>query len=160
MRTFVLLISALAASNAGAAEITVKSVVAEMNVRRIAAGLPALRADDRLTQAADDRMRDMEEQSYWSHVAPDGRRPFERLRPRGYDFYYAGENLAAGFETTELLVDSWMESKGHRENILSPIYQDCGVSILEGSTTRRATGMSIVVLFGRLKAPPVQEASK
>jgi uncharacterized protein YkwD len=154
MRKIVLVAVALIAASSAASEITVKSVVDEMNARRSEAGLPALRADERLTDAADDRMRDMEERSYWAHVSPEGRRPFEWLRPRGYDFYYAGENLAAGFETTRLLVDSWMESKGHRENIMSPIYQDCGVAILDGSTVKRATGRSVVVLFGRLKTNP------
>jgi uncharacterized protein YkwD len=160
MRKFVILAAGLLAATAGAAEITVKTVVAEMNVRREAAGLPPLRSDDRLANAASDRMRDMEDQQYWAHVAPDGRRPFEWLRPRGYDFYYAGENLATGFETAEVLVESWMESKGHRDNIMSPIYQDCGVAIIDGSTVKRASGRSVVVLFGRLKTPPTQEAAK
>lgn len=160
MRRFLVLVLAFLATSAIASEITRQSVVSEMNARRIAAGLPPLRAELRLEKAADDRIRDMEEQSYWAHVSPDGRSPFEWLRPRGYNFHYAAENLAAGFETTELLVESWMESKGHRQNILSPVYQDCGVAVLEGLTTGRATGKSIVVLFGRLPdvVPTVSEA--
>ena len=63
-------------------------------------------------------------------------------------FLLAGENLATGFETTELLVTGWMESPGHRDNILSPHFEDCGIAIIDGLTTRRATGKSIVVMFG------------
>ena len=149
MRKLMLLAIALVASTTFAADITRESVVSEMNVRRATLGLPALREDSRLDLAADDRVNDMEELSYWAHVAPDGRKPFEWLRPRGYQFRYAGENLASGFDTVEVLVDAWMESKGHRQNILSPIYHDCGVSIIEGATMGRASGKSIVVMFGR-----------
>jgi uncharacterized protein YkwD len=139
---------ALVAAPAFAVDITPASVVAAMNEQRAQAGLRPLRADPRLDAAAGDRMRDMEEQSYWAHEAPDGRSPFVWLRPRGYLFRFAGENLAAGFETTELLVGGWMESKGHRENILSADYEDCGVAIIDGGTMRRVTGKSVVVLFG------------
>ncbi|MBK5260830.1 MAG: hypothetical protein JJE51_14665 [Thermoanaerobaculia bacterium] len=153
MRTAMILIATLAATAVSAAEITLDNVVAQMNVRRAAAGLPPLAADERLCHAAEDRMRDMEDQGYWAHISPDGRSPFEWLRPRGYIFAYAGENLAAGFETAEVLVDGWMESEGHRDNIMSPIYKDCGIAIIEGATTGRATGRSIVVLFGRPMNP-------
>ena len=144
-----LVILLLTANRAGAADITLESVVEQMNAYRTAAGLDPLRADERLTRAATMRMRDMEDLGYWDHVAPDGRSPFDMIRPTGYRFQAAGENLARGFETVELLVQSWMESKGHRANILSPVYQDCGIAVLEGSTMGRATGRSIVVLFGR-----------
>ena len=150
MRSLMLFVVAMTlVMPAVAAEITREAVVAEMNVHRTAAGLPPLREDDRLIRVANLRMRDMEELGYWAHVAPDGRSPFELLRPSGYLYQSAGENLASGFETAELLVQSWMESKGHRENILSPVYQDCGVAIIEGATTGRSTGRSVIVMFGR-----------
>lgn len=151
MRNLLVLFAALAATSAFAADITRASVVAEMNVRRAAFGLSPLHEDARLDSAADDRITDMEDLDYWGHVAPDGREPFVWFRPHGYDYQFAGENLASGFDTVEILVDAWMESKGHRENILSPLYADCGVGIVDGSTTGRATGKSIVVLFGRQK---------
>lgn len=104
-------------------------------------------------------MHDMEDLGYWAHESPDGRAPFVWLRPRGYVYSNAGENLASGFETSEVLVESWMESPGHRDNILSPMYMDCGVAIIDGATTGRATGKSIVVLFGRQMVMPVESAS-
>lgn len=157
MRSVLILAMLAAAVSAAAAEITIETVVAEMNIHRAAAGLPPLRHDDRLLRAADSRMRDMEELAYWGHIAPDGRSPFEVIRPNGYEFRYAGENLAAGFETAEVLVQSWMESKGHRANILSPLYQDCGVSIIDGATTGRSVGRSVVVLFARPISPSSQD---
>jgi len=130
-------------------DITRDSVVAEMNRVRREAGLGPLREDVRLDGAADDRMKDMEDLGYWAHVAPDGRKPFTWYEGRGYKYSNAGENLACGFETAEVLIDSWMESPGHRDNILSPLYQDCGIAIIDGSTKGRAAGKSIVVVFGR-----------
>jgi uncharacterized protein YkwD len=162
MRTlFALLLCSLLAPFAGASpnEITVENVVRLMNDWRASEGLQPLRQDDRLMLAAGDRMRHMEEESFWSHRSPDGVTPFVWLRVRAYDFRNAGENLATGFETASLLVQSWMESPGHRANIMSDVYQDCGVAIIEGSTRGPATGKSVVVLFGRKKAEASQIAS-
>ena len=134
-----------------ASDITRASVVAAMNDYRAQHNLPALREDVRLDAAAGDRMKDMEDQGYWAHQSPNGRSPFVWLALRGYEFHYAGENLATGFETTGLLVIGWMESPGHRANILSPHFEDCGIAIIDGLTTRRGTGKSIVVMFGETR---------
>ena len=153
MKRLVLLLLFVAAP-AFASEITNASVVAAMNEQRAHAGLPPLREDPRLDAAAADRMRDMEELSYWGHESPDGRSPFMWLALRRYPFRFAGENLATGFETTELLLDGWMGSKGHRENILSPDYEDCGVAIIDGGTVKRSPGKSVVVMFGSVRPEP------
>ena len=153
MRTLLIVAATLVSFAASAAEITRQTVLEQMNARRISKLLPPLREDARLTLAAEDRMRDMEDLGYWAHVAPDGRSPFEWIKPRGYDYWFAGENLATGFETAEVLVDGWMESEGHRDNIMGPLYQDCGIAIIEGATTGKSTGKSIVVLFGRHRLP-------
>ena len=121
-----------------------------MNLQRAAHHLPALREDRRLDAAADDRVRDMLSLGYWAHVAPDGRAPFDALLPRGYSFVAAAENLAAGFENLHRMMEGWMDSAGHRANILSEEYVDCGVAVLDGTTTHRWThGKSVVVLFGK-----------
>jgi len=142
------------AAPAFASEITNASVVAAMNEQRAHAGLPPLREDPRLDAAAADRMRDMEELGYWAHESPDGRSPFLWLALRRYPYRFAGENLATGFETTELLVDGWMGSKGHRENILSPDYAHCGIAIIDGGTAKRTAGRSVVVMFGSVRPEP------
>lgn len=132
-------------------EITAENVIALMNAHRAEHGLPPLRGDERLMKAAADRMRHMEDESFWSHESPDGVSPFVWLRVRDYDFRAAGENLASGFETARLLVTSWMESPGHRANILSSDYDECGLAIIDGSTLGPATGRSVVVLFATKK---------
>jgi uncharacterized protein YkwD len=130
-------------------EITTANVLALMNEYRAEAGLGPLRAHARLDEAATDRMRHMEEEAYWDHTSPNGISPFVWLRVRAYDYQAAGENLASGFETARLLVSSWMESPGHRANILSTMYEECGIAIIDGSTKGPANGKSVVVLFAR-----------
>ena len=134
--------------------ITAANVTALMNEYRAEAGLPPLRIDPSLTAAAEARMRDMAEGEWWGHQAPDGTPPFVHI-PVDYDYAFAAENLAAGFDTAGLLVLSWMESSGHRANILGAKYADCGIAVLEGSTKGPSTGKSIVVLFGRRKVQMV-----
>jgi len=86
---------------------------------------------------------------YWGHDPPDGSSPFIWLRLNRYHYLQVGENLAVGLESPEILVDAWMASPGHRGNILSPDYQDVGIAFIDGGTTGRRAGKSVVVLFAR-----------
>jgi uncharacterized protein YkwD len=129
-------------------EINVANVAVLMNEYRAEANLPPLHVDPSLTIAAEARMREMADGEWWGHEAPDGTPPFAYI-PVDYDYAFAGENLAAGFETARLLVQSWMESPGHRANIMGVQFADCGIAIIEGRTKGPAMGKSIVVLFGR-----------
>ena len=156
MRSTALLTAAVAllfALPLSASEITRDAIVAAMNACRTKAGVAPLREEPRLEAAAEDRMTDMEDQGYWGHESPQGTSPFVWLRPHGYEYRFAGENLATGFDTTELLLQGWMESPGHRENILSPDYSDCGIAIIDGGTVGPKDGKSVVVLFGTAKNP-------
>ena len=128
-------------------EITAANVLRLMNEYRASEGLAPLHGDERLDLAAADRMHQMEEESFWSHESPRGESPFQWLGRHAYHYRSAGENLAYGFETARLLVQSWMESRGHRANILSADYEDCGIAIIDGSTLGPSTGKSIVVMF-------------
>ena len=141
-------------------DISAQSVLEQMNFYRAVQGLPPLTLDPRLMIAADDRMRKMEEEKYWAHQSPEGVGPFAGLVTRGYDHSHAGENLANGFETAEVLVTAWMESPGHRANILNDNFVHAGIAIIEGSTLGRMTGKSVVVLFAREKLRTVPYARK
>jgi uncharacterized protein YkwD len=145
------------APHGGRTPITPETVLAEMNRVRALAGIGTFREDPRLRAAADDRMKDMLELAYWSHQSPDGNSPFVFVTPRGYRHRELGENLASGFESAELLVASWMESKGRRENMMNPAFTDVGIAVIDGSTTKRAAGRSVVVIFGReIVAEPIR----
>lgn len=153
--TALILLTLIAAREPGEAidrnaPVTVENVVAEMNRWRAFYDLEPLENDHRLNLAAQDRIIDMEERSYWAHQHPtEGGSPFVWIRGRGYVYRAAGENLAAGYETTVGLVASWMTSPGHRANILHPEFEDVGIAWIEGGTTHRMTGRSIVVLFAK-----------
>ena len=126
-----------------------------MNVYRERHSLAPLIEDSRIDAAAADRMTEMSELGYWAHVSPSGDLPFRLMRQHGYNYSRAGENLAKGFETAEVLVEAWMESEGHRANILSSAYEHAGIAIIEGATERRAIGKSVVVMFGREMVIPL-----
>lgn len=152
--TFALVLALFSgALTSGASEITKATVLRELNASRTKYALAPFVIDPRLELAAGDRMEDMEELGYWAHISPDGRSPFLWLARRGYPLRTAGENLATGFETAEVLVDAWMESRGHRANILSPEYDNVGIAIIDGSSTGRSSGRSIVVLFASEQVP-------
>ena len=136
-------------------EITPETVVAEMNVYRAENHLPPLRLDAKLTRAAESRMQDMIDGEWWNHESPEGTSPFLWLTSVDYDYAFAAENLAAGFETVPVLVEAWMESPGHRANIMGAQYAECGIAIIDGSTKGKALGKSVVVMFGRKKVPQV-----
>ena len=150
----VVVLFAFRAFGSDANEISAANVTALMNEYRAEAGLPPLRLDPSLTRAAEARMNDMAEGGWWSHRSPEGTSPFVHI-PLDYSYAFAAENLAAGFETTGLLVASWMESPGHRANILGVNFADCGIAVLDGSTTGPAMGRSVVVLFARRQVAPV-----
>lgn len=153
-RMFLVLLLAFRAFAGDENEITPENVVALMNAYRAEASLPPLHIDRSLTIAASARMQEMADGEWWGHEAPDGTPPFAYI-PIEYDYAFAAENLAAGFDTAPLLVQSWMESPGHRSNIMGVQYADCGIAVLEGSTKGPAMGKSVVVLFGRRRVQTV-----
>lgn len=131
-----------------AEELSRGSVLAAMNEHRDRRGLPPLHRNVRLDAAASDRIRDMFEQGYFDHVAPDGTQPFVWIRHRGYRFATVGENLASGQRGARQVVDQWMRSKGHRANILGD-FEDVGIAIAKGSPTGRSRGYTFVAMYGR-----------
>ncbi len=89
-----------------------------VNAHRAAASCPALRADDQLARAATLHAQDMVDQGYFSHTSLDGRTFGDRVTAQGYA-RPGGENIAAGQQTAQAVVDAWMASEGHRANILN-----------------------------------------
>jgi hypothetical protein len=102
-------------------------VIELVNVEREARNLRPLSYSEELTIAARLHSQDMSDQNYFSHTSQDGREFYERIASAGYDYRNCGENIAAGYATPEAVVDGWMNSDGHRANILDPDYCDIGV---------------------------------
>ncbi len=88
------------------------------NLERAKAGCGALRIDSRLTAAAQAHSKDMVDRDYFSHTSPDGKGPGDRAAAAGYP-RWSGENIAAGYPTAAAVVQGWMNSAGHKANILN-----------------------------------------
>jgi uncharacterized protein YkwD len=98
------------------------------NRERQERGLQALRWDSSLSRVATEFAQDMNERDYFAHESPDGRTMKDRLAAAGVKFGFAGENIAYGYENGNDVVIGWMNSKGHRENILKPEYDRIGAA--------------------------------
>jgi uncharacterized protein YkwD len=102
-----------------------------VNAERVAAGLGPLRADPELVEVARLHSADMFARGYFSHITPEGRGPFDRMRAKNVRFLAAGENLALA-RSLQLAHDGLMDSPGHRANILRPAFGRLGVGVLDG----------------------------
>ena len=92
------------------------------------------------------KLFDMLKQDYFDHRTPDGRQPWAFMQAAGYRFQMAAENLAKGYDNEPELQRAWMKSRGHRANILNPLFTEIGVADANGI---------VVVMFGR-PAPPTR----
>jgi len=89
-------------------------------------------------------MSDMFKKNYFAHVSPDGIGPSELAEQEGYRFILVGENLARGnFGSDKKLVQAWMDSPGHRDNILKPSYLELGVSVGQGEIAGLRTWIAV-----------------
>ena len=107
------------------------AVLAIVNDERAKAGCNPVKWNDDLATAARLHSVDMATRDYFDHTSLDGRSPFERMEAQGYDSP-GGENIAAGQRTPESVMESWMNSPGHRANILNCDFTTLGVGIGEG----------------------------
>jgi uncharacterized protein YkwD len=103
-----------------------------VNVEREKAGVPALAWDEAAARVAFDHAQDMAAQQYFEHDSPDGQGPGDRLADAGLGDTYWGENIAMGQPDPQAVVDDWMTSEGHRENILDPQFGRVGVGVRFG----------------------------
>ena len=109
------------------------SVLTEMtNTERAGAGLVTLAENPLLVRAAQMKADDMVSRGYFAHIAPDGRTPWYWLGEVGYDYRYAGENLAVNFFESEQVARAWMDSASHRANIVKPEYREIGIAVAHG----------------------------
>lgn len=151
--SFGILGSLLFVSQALASPINTENVLDSINQERAVRGLPALTINSDLTSAANLKSKDMVNRDYFEHFA-FGMTPWDFVRNAGYNYLYAGENLAMDFNTSEGMVSAWMNSPAHRENILNPDFRDAGIGIVKGEFTEDGKVHSTVMvtnMFGRKK---------
>lgn len=118
-----------------------------INAERKKEKLPPLMMNNRLTSASFKKAQDMHDKNYWSHFAPDGTSPWYFIQQAGFNYNYAGENLAKNFICSEDMVQAWMNSPTHRENIMRKEFNEIGITV--GSTQEGRP--LIVTMFGNEK---------
>lgn len=101
-----------------------------------------------LEKAAQLKANDMAENSYFAHKSPDGKTPWYWFKQVGYDFSYAGENLAVNFNDSVDVNTAWMNSPGHKANIMNENFTEIGIATADGMYQGRKTTF-VVQLFGR-----------
>ncbi len=105
-----------------------EEVVALVNTARAQAGCDPVHADGKLTTAALLHSQDMIARGYFSHNTPDGASPWDRAKEAGYEVP-TGENIAQGQKTADAVMDAWMNSEGHRANILNCSSKAIGIGM-------------------------------
>lgn len=112
-----------------------QEVVYLTNLERVKEGLLPLKRNDLLDEAAKLHAEDMRDQDYFAHIGLDGREPWDRITAAGYSWFSVAENIAAGYISAAIAVSSWMDSPGHRANMMSPKYREIGVGFAQGGGT-------------------------
>jgi len=108
-------------------------IIEETNNQRITNGLPALKENVLLYNAAAAKANDMFTSQYFEHISPTGVDPGTLVLTYGYEYIITGENLILGnFKSEAEMVQDWMNSPGHRANILNASYAEIGVSVIKG----------------------------
>ncbi|MBI4057779.1 hypothetical protein HY405_00435 [Candidatus Microgenomates bacterium] len=131
-----------------AASLPVDRIVELTNQKRAQNGLSSLKFNSTLATAASAKGSHMLTRDYWAHIAPDGTTPWVFFNQVGYRYLYAGENLARDFDSPEGVVDAWMASPTHRDNILSGKYDDIGIAVVQGDLGGQPTTL-VVQLLGK-----------
>ncbi|WP_445506008.1 CAP domain-containing protein [Niallia sp. 03190] len=108
-----------------------KEVVELTNKERAKNGLPALQLDTELSKVAKAKSQDMSTNNYFDHNSPTYGSPFDMMKKFAISYKAAGENIAKGQKTPEEVVQAWMNSEGHRANILSNKFTHIGVGYVE-----------------------------
>ena len=122
-------------ANAYSPPLTADKILALVNSDRKTYGLNPVALNPTLNLAASAKAYDMIAFDYFSHISPDGIKPWHWFKSLGYNYVYAGENLAHGFYSADELQQSWMSSETHRANILSPFYSEMGLAIVKTEET-------------------------
>ncbi|TCM98061.1 putative YkwD family protein [Paenibacillus sp. BK033] len=131
-------------SNAGSGTVSqsefASQVVTLVNKERANAGLKALTSDALLTKVATAKAQDMYQNNYFDHNSPTYGSPFDMMKSFGVTYNYAGENIAMGQKSPTEVMTAWMNSAGHRANILNANYTKIGVAYVNGEWVQEFTG--------------------
>lgn len=128
------------------------------NKEREMMGLSLLKENQKLNEIAYLKAKDMFENNYFSHYSPRGYSPWYWFEKVGYNYQYAGENLAIDFFDAEEAHQAWNNSASHRINIINPHYKEIGLAAIRGNFENRET-IIVVQVFGTLTSQPITQAT-
>ena len=141
---FILLI--LLISNYAYASSETNRVYKLVNNLRLEKGKELLVVNEKLEKAAYLRVQDMFSKQYFDHFVINGLSPWDAIKVSGYDYNFAGENLAIGFTNEDNAFNAWVKSPTHYQNMLDSDYQEIGIAVLNG-TMKGESKTLIVQLF-------------
>ena len=130
-----------------AKDITIDRILVLVNAEREKENLTLLTLNSDLNTAAAKKATDMFGKNYWAHISPTGTTPWQFITDSGYQYLYAGENLAKSVNTSDEVVKAWMNSPTHRANIMKKEYTDIGLAVMNGSLNGEETTL-VVQEFG------------
>jgi uncharacterized protein YkwD len=137
-------------------ELSREAVITLTNNARVLNGFPQLAENQLLNSIAESRARDMLEKQYFAHVSPTGQQASDIAQSIGYRYKIIAENIGSGdFYTNQKIVDGWMQSPGHRNNILSTEVREIGAAVLKGKMKGVDTYITVQI-FG-LQSLPVSQ---
>jgi len=124
--------------------LTKEGIIKLTNLERQKQGLAPLKENAKLDSSAGFKAEDLFKNQYFEHESPTGVTVSDLVKKAGYDFIALGENLARGnFKDDQALVEAWMASPGHRENILNPSFKEIGVSVEKGIFEGKETWIAV-----------------
>jgi uncharacterized protein YkwD len=136
--------------------LTKEGIIEWTNEERRKRGISPLKENELLNQSAQLKLEDMFENQYFAHTSPKGTSLGDLSLKVGYEFIVMGENLAMGnFGSDKELVKAWMESEGHRENILNEKFEEIGVAVKRGIFEGKETWMAVCHFGKPLSACPL-----
>lgn len=140
-------------------DVSMQELLDVTNQKRKEQNVAPLELNEPLSKAAAMKADYMFEKNFWAHNSPEGTTPWYFIKKVGYEYTYAGENLARGFTESADVMDAWMNSPTHKENILSPNYTDIGFAIKKGRLLGEDTTL-IVEMFGNTGSTPLEKTSE
>ena len=149
-----------------ASNITISGLLSSTNSERAAANKSSLGLSAKLNSSAQAKANDMIQDNYWAHNSPDGKTPWYWFDQAGYDYLVAGENLAYGFDTSSGVINGWMNSPSHRDNMLNSAFEQVGFGIANGSNYQGGPNTVVVAHYGdpavstQSSPPPSSSSSK
>lgn len=135
--------------------ITTENIIALTNASRASLNIRPLRQDQLLGSAAQAKADDMIKNQYFAHNSPSGKSPWDFISTFGYNYMIAGENLAINFTNSESIEEAWMNSPGHKANIVNKDFEDIGIGIAQGSMNG-VNAIVVVQMFGSRIDQPIK----